>query len=97
LPWSTPFEDPMVLADVRKLVTLRDAASNITKLPKAEQDLEIWQIAVEHLIRAAETGGGWLKLARTGVLKALHRGVVREFNFGHKETHWGKRKLKRDE
>jgi hypothetical protein len=29
---------------------------------KAEQDLEIWQIAVEHLIRAAETGG-WLAYA----------------------------------
>jgi hypothetical protein len=43
-------------------------------------DLEIWQIAVEHLLRAAETGGAWLMLARIGVLKALHRGVVREFN-----------------
>jgi hypothetical protein len=45
------------------LVTLRDAATYITKLPKAEQDLQIWQIAVEHLIRAAETGGGWTWLA----------------------------------
>jgi hypothetical protein len=77
----------------------RDAprrATYITKLPKAEQDLEIWQIAVEHLIRAAETGGGWLMLAHTGVLKALRRDVVREFNPDRKETHWGKRKLKRD-
>jgi hypothetical protein len=40
-------------------VTLRDAATYITKLPKAEQYLEIWQIAVEHLIRSAETAGGW--------------------------------------
>jgi hypothetical protein len=94
--WSRELEDPIVLADGRKLVTLRDAATFITKLPKAEQDLEIWQIAVEHLIRVAETGGGWLMLARTGVLKALHRTVVREFNPDRKETHWGKRKLKRD-
>jgi hypothetical protein len=94
--WSRELEDPIVLADGRKLVTLRDAATYITKLPKAEQDLEIWQIAVKHLIRAAETGGGWLMLARTGVLKALHRSVVREFNPDRKETQWGKRKLKRD-
>jgi hypothetical protein len=56
--WSREFEDPIVLAGGRKLVTLRDAATYITELPKAEQDLEIWQIAAEHLIRAAETGGG---------------------------------------
>ena len=67
--WSREFEDPIVLADGRKLLTLREAATYITKLPKAEQDLEIWQIAVEHLIRAAETGGAWLMLARIGVLK----------------------------
>jgi hypothetical protein len=71
--WSREFDDPIVLADGRKLVTLRDAATYITKLPKAEQDLDIWQIAVQHLIRAAETGGAWLMLARIGVLKALHR------------------------
>jgi hypothetical protein len=93
---SSEFEDPFVLADGRKLVTLRDAATYITKLPKAEQNLDIWQIAVEHLIRAAETDGAWLMLARIGVLKALHRGVVRQFNPDRKETHWGKRKLKRD-
>ncbi len=90
--WSREFEDPIVLADGRKLTTLRGAATFITKLPKAERDLEIWQIAVEHLIRAAETGGGWTWLASIGVLKALHRGVVRKFNTDRKETHWGKRK-----
>jgi len=96
MPWSSEFEDPIVLADGRKLVTLRDAATYITKLPKAEQDLEIWQV-VAHLIRAAETGGGWIWLASIGVLRALHRDRVREFNPNRKETHWGKRKLKRDE
>jgi hypothetical protein len=49
------------------------------------------------LIRAAETGGAWLMLARIGVLKALHRDRVREFNPDRKETHWGTRKLKRDQ
>jgi hypothetical protein len=68
-------------------VTLREAATYITKMPKAEQDLEIWQIAVEHLIRAAETGGAWLMLARIGVLKALHRDRERVFNPDRKETY----------
>jgi len=95
--WSREFEDPIVLSEGRKLMTLRDAATYITKLPKAEQDLEIWQIAVERLLRAAETGGGRLKLARIGVLKALRRGAVREFKSDRKETHWGKRKLKQDQ
>jgi hypothetical protein len=36
-------------------------------------------------------------MARIGVLKALNRNVVREFYPDRKETHWGKRKLKRDE
>jgi hypothetical protein len=36
-------------------------------------------------------------MASIGVLKALHRDRVREFKTDRKETHWGKRKLKRDE
>ncbi|HEX9587101.1 MAG TPA: hypothetical protein VGA15_05085 [Bradyrhizobium sp.] len=36
-------------------MTLRDAADYIMKLPKAEQDLKEWQIAVACLIGAAAT------------------------------------------
>jgi len=35
-------------------------------------------------------------MARIGVMKALNRHVVREFNPDRKDTHWGKRKLKRE-
>jgi len=35
-------------------------------------------------------------MARIGVMKALNRHVERVFNPDCKETHWGKRKLKRD-
>jgi hypothetical protein len=35
-------------------------------------------------------------LARNGVMKALNRHVKRVFNPERKDTHWGKRKLKRD-
>jgi hypothetical protein len=35
--------------------------------------------------------------ARIGVMRALRRNETRVFNPDRKETHWGKRKLKRDE
>jgi hypothetical protein len=35
--------------------------------------------------------------ARIGVMRALNRGHVREFDSTRKETRWGKRKLKRDQ
>jgi hypothetical protein len=80
----------------RELVTLRDAADYIMKLPKVEQNLEPWQTAVEALIMAAEDRGP-LMHARIGMLRALNRNVERVFNSSRKDTHWGKRKLKRDE
>ena len=40
----------------KPLVTLRDAALYVTKLAKAEQQIEEWQTAVENLINAAEVG-----------------------------------------
>ena len=71
-------------------------AAYIMKLPKAEQDLEAWQTAVEAMIMAAEDRGP-LMHARIGVLRALNRHVERVFNPSRKDTHWGKRKLKRDQ
>ena len=67
-----------------------------TKLRKAEQNLEAWQTAVEALIMAAEDRGP-LMHARIGVLRALNRNVERVFNPDRKDTHWGKRTLKRDQ
>jgi hypothetical protein len=40
--------------------------------------------------------GGPTMFARIGVMKALNRGHVREFNPSRKEPHWGRRKLARD-
>jgi hypothetical protein len=45
-------------------VTLRDAADYIIKLPKAEQNLEPWQTAVEALIMAAEDRGPLIHASR---------------------------------
>ena len=72
MPWSTPFDEPIALRGGRKLVTLQQAADYIIKLPEDVQKLERWQIAVENLINAAETGGGWLMFARIGVMRALN-------------------------
>jgi hypothetical protein len=72
MPWSTPFDDPIRLRGGRRLVTLQEAADYIMKMPEEVQQQERWQIAVENLINAAETGGGWLMFARIGVMRALN-------------------------
>ena len=41
-------------------------------LPEKVQHEARWQTAVEHLINAAETGGGWLMFARIAVMRALN-------------------------
>ena len=94
MPWSTRFEDPIALPDGRKLITLKDVADYVMKLPKTESDLSEWQTAIEALMLCSH--GGDPMLARIGVMKALNRHVERVFNPDRKETHWGKHKLKRD-
>jgi hypothetical protein len=92
--WQRPFDDPIDLPDGRTLVTLEDAGNYITKLPKAEHMAPEWQAAMQALMIVAR--GGPTMLARIGVMRALHRNDVREFT-DRKDTHWGKRKLKRDQ
>ena len=67
----------------------------ITKLPKAEHDAPEWQAAMEALILVAENEGVTM-LARIGVMRALNRHHLREFNPDRKDHHWGRRKLARD-
>ena len=72
MPWSARFDEPIPLPDGRQLVTLKDAGSYITKLPKAEHDAPEWQAAMEALILVAERGGPTM-LARIGGMRALNR------------------------
>jgi hypothetical protein len=72
MPWSTPFEEPIRVRGGRELITLQHAADYIMKLPDDIQQQQQWQTAVENLINAAETGGGWLMFARIGMLRALN-------------------------
>jgi hypothetical protein len=93
--WSRAFDDPIPLSRGPQLVTLKDAANYIQKLPKAEQDLEEWQAAVEALLLVVELNGPTM-MARIGIIRALNRGYVREFSSSRKDTHWSRHKLKRD-
>ena len=76
MSWKRRFDDAIVLPDGRKLVTLRDAATYSTKLPKKEADSVEWQAAIESLMLVAELGGPTM-FARIGVMRALNRHVER--------------------
>ncbi|WP_426615773.1 hypothetical protein [Bradyrhizobium sp. McL0616] len=68
MSWSMCFFDPIILPDCRKLMTLRDAATYITGLHKAEADAE----ECKALLLVAERDGPEL-MARVGVRRALSR------------------------
>jgi hypothetical protein len=88
--WKRHIDDPVVLPDGHRPVTLQDAGTYITKLPKAEHEAPEWQAAMECLILVAEKNGPTM-MARILLLRAFNRHVVREFNPHRKDTHWGKR------
>lgn len=89
-------DDPIELPDGRLLVTLRDAREYVAAMPKKEHAAPEWQAAAEELLLVVERGGPTM-FARIGVLRALNRHFVPEFNPKGKEPHWGRCKLKRDQ
>jgi hypothetical protein len=70
--WDQSFFDPIELPNGRKLITLRDAALYITKLPKAEQQTAEWQTAAEVLMLIGERNGDPM-MAHIAMMRALHR------------------------
>ncbi|AWM00354.1 hypothetical protein [Bradyrhizobium amphicarpaeae] len=72
MPWSTAFDDPVRVSSKLQLLTLQEAADYIMQLPEDAQHEPRWQTAVETLINAAETGGGWVMFARIAMLRALN-------------------------
>jgi ketol-acid reductoisomerase len=74
MPWSTAFDDPVRVDNRRQLRTLQQAADYIMRLPDDAQHEAHWQTAIETLIKAAETGGGWVMFARIAMLRALNAG-----------------------
>jgi hypothetical protein len=93
--WSRKFDEPIAQSNGRSLVTLLDAAAHITAFPEEVSALPEWQAAIEALLLVVEHGGPTM-IARIGIMRALNRGHVREFN-RHGDPHWGRRKLRRDQ
>lgn len=79
--WRRQFDDPIELPDGRVLVTLHDAATYITDLPKKEAAAPEWQIAISELMLAVERNRPTM-LARIGFMQALNRHDVREIRTG---------------
>jgi hypothetical protein len=75
MSWSRQFDEPIRLPKGEPLVTLRDAANYITKLPMAEHEASEWQAAMEALLLVVEQNGPTM-FARIGVLPALSRHVT---------------------
>jgi hypothetical protein len=77
-------------------VTLRDAATYITKLSKAKHDADEWQAAMEVLLLVAEQDGPPL-FARIGIMRAINRHVEPCLTRPSKTSILGPRKLARDQ
>jgi hypothetical protein len=89
--WSIRFAEPIVLEDGSKLATWYLAQI----IPKPEGDMLEVLTASDLLTQAAEHDGP-AEFARIATLQAINRHVERVFDPSRKDTHWGKRKLKRD-
>jgi hypothetical protein len=71
--WNKRFDDPIVLPDGKKLVTLRDAIQHLGEtVPKRERDHPAVLLAATMLTNCAE-GRDFIMHARIAVMKALHR------------------------
>jgi hypothetical protein len=89
--WDQQFFDPIVLPGRKPLVTLREAALYITKLPNAEHDTEEFRPVMQALLLVAEHAGPTM-FTQIGVMRALNRHVERVFDPSRKDKHWGRRK-----
>ena len=56
--WQRPFDDPIALPSGRQLVTLKDAGTYITTLPKAVCAAPEWLAAMEALILVCDEKRG---------------------------------------
>jgi hypothetical protein len=96
LSWDQFFSDPVPTPGGMDLKTLRDAGAYISKLHKSEHEATEWQTAMHCLIQAADHGGP-IEFARMGMMQALDRHIERVPTASRQQTHWGRRKLKREQ
>jgi hypothetical protein len=94
--WSIRFPEPIALPDGGRLITLQDAGSYITTLPKETQATTAWQNAAHVLIQAADHGGP-VEFARLGMQQALFPKGEPVYHSRKKDPVWRNRtKLVRD-
>ena len=74
--WQQRFEDPILLADGRTILTLRQATDYITSLTKSESGSAEWRIASEALGLASLAGS--TALARIAFVNVLTRNTRKE-------------------
>lgn len=70
--WDQQFFDPIELPNRKTLVTLRDAAQYVLKLPVAERELPQWVTAIECLMLVGEHGGDPM-FPRIAMMQAVRR------------------------
>jgi hypothetical protein len=81
----------------RKLVTLKDAIAWLAKeIPKSDHGMKQVQAAAHCVTEAAENNGP-MQFARMGMMQAINRHKLVEFDPKQKSPHWGKSKLRRDQ
>jgi hypothetical protein len=86
-----------VLPGGGRLFTLKQAIAWLAKeVPQSEHKMKEIQNAAHCVTEAAENGGPMM-FARIGMLQAINRRKLEEFDPKRKSPHWGKRKLKRDQ
>jgi hypothetical protein len=68
----------------------------VSTISSSERGMPVVLTSAELITSAAEHGGP-IEFARIATLRAINRHVEREFHPSRKDTHWGKRELKRDE
>ena len=95
--WQRRFDEPIELPDGRKLRTLADAIAWLAmEIPPDEHEMKQVQAAAHCVNEAAENNGPMI-FARIGMLRALNRHHVREFNSDRKPPSLGRRKLAREQ
>jgi hypothetical protein len=98
MSWSRRLDEPVVLPNGKKLVTLKDAIAWLAKeVPPAEHGMKQVQAAAHCVTQAAENNGPMI-FARIGMLQAINRHRPKEFDPPRKTPPLGKAKaLKRDQ
>jgi len=73
MSWSRRFDEPIILPNGKKLLTLKGAIAWLAKeIPKAEHEMKQVQAAAHCVTEAAENHGPMM-FVRIGMMQALNR------------------------